>query len=196
MGDIEDRLPRPLQDAERTRAEALLSDASAVVRNFTRRAFTAATTTEKIRPIGYRILLPQRPVTSVDAVSLIVNGETRPLFGWVHDGGAEVWLFGDGQLINYSELLLEWLVYNSPMAQVTYTHGFPEVPPDVVAVVASMVGRTLTAPGLGGVVSEAVGDYNYRLSDTAAQGTLTLTDSEKTLLKAYKRAATSTELRW
>jgi hypothetical protein len=59
-----------------------------------------------------------------------------------------------------------------------------------------MVIRILTAPGLGGVISETVGEYSYRLSDAAAQGTMGVTDAEKKILESYLPRRTSTaELR-
>lgn len=196
LADVTNRLPGAVS-VDPTRATALISDASAVVRSYTKQQFTTSQSTERIRPIGFRIKLPQRPVVSVDGLSLLLNNATpAPFPGWYWDGSDEVWLLGESQIINLAEELLYTLRYETPVAEITYTHGYDTVPDDVVAVVCSMVTRTLTAPGLGGVVSEGVGEYTYRLSDTAVQGALTMTESEKAVLSSYRKRTTAIEARW
>lgn len=196
LSDVTSRLPSTIT-VETTRANSLLVDASAVVRSYTKQQFTQSQTTERIRPIGYRIRLPQKPVISVDSLSLILSNAAPVAFpGFWWDGSDEVWLLNENQVINLAEELMYALRYETPVALITYTHGYSTVPDDVRAVVCSMVTRTLTAPGLGGVVSEGVGEYSYRLSDAAAQGALTLTDSEKNVLSSYRRRTTVLESRW
>lgn len=198
VSDVTARLPSSVS-VETTRVAALLTDASAVVRNFTRQQFTTAQTTDKIRPIGYRLRLPQKPVVSVDSLALLLfNSATPyPFPGWWWDGSDEVWLVTGDQLINLAEEAVGFLEWQSPVCLVTYTHGYDMSPDDVVGVVCSMVIRTLTAPGLGGVVSEGVGEYNYRLSDAAAQGSMALTVAEQQILKPYRpRKSATAELRW
>lgn len=194
--DVTARLPATLT-VPTGRMTALIADASAVVRSYTKQQFTQSQTTERIRPIGYRIRLPQKPVVSVDSLSLILNNAAPVAFpGFWWDGSDEVWLLNENQVINLAEELMYALRYETPVALIQYTHGYSTTPDDVLAVVCSMITRTLTAPGLGGVVSEGVGEYNYRLSDAAAQGALTLTDSEKSVLSSYRRRTTVLESRW
>lgn len=198
LSDIANRLPEAMS-VETVRTTSLIADASAKVRSFTRQQFTTSQSTVKVRPIGHRVRLPQRPVVSVDALALqLQNSATpTPFPGWWWDGSDELWLTTGEQVINLAEELLFALKYQTPVCVVTYTHGYAQVPEDVLAVVCSMVTRTLTAPGLGGVVSEGVGEYTYRLSDAAAQGPMALTDAEKETLRPYlpRRGATA-ELRW
>jgi hypothetical protein len=196
VSDVTARLPSSVT-VEAVRVLALIADASAVVRSFTKQQFTTSQTTDRIRPVGFRVVLPQRPVVSVDSVAVLLNNETpTPFPGWYWDGSQELWLLGESQIINLAEELALGLRYQTPIVLVTYTHGYATTPDDVVAVVCSMVTRTLTAPGLGGVVSESVGEYSYRLSDTAAQGALTMTDSEKKALDSYRRKVNVVESRW
>jgi hypothetical protein len=196
VDDVQQRMFRDITDAEAQRVEVMLDDASAVVRGFCRQNFTQVRATQRIRPVGYRIRLPQRPVVAVHSVALLINNRPITVAGYTWDGTDEVWLGDMGRIINLAETASEWLATHTPVAEVDYTSGYTESPPGVVSVVCSMLTRTLSAPGAGGIISEAVGEYTYRLSDAAAQGPLTLTDAEKAILAAYRRPGAAVELRW
>lgn len=187
LSDVEARLPSAMA-IEAVRANSLLNDASAVVRSYTKQSFTISQTTDKVRPIGYKIKLNKKPIRSVDTLALIVanDGSPVPFVGWWWDGSDEVWLTTGDQIINLSEEMLFNMQHRTPIIFATYTHGYDAVPDDVVGVVCSIVIRILTAPSLGGVISEGVGEYNYRLSDAAAQGVMALTEAEKEILKQYR----------
>lgn len=196
VDDVQARLPATFT-IETARATVLIKDASSVVRKYTKQDFTLGQTTEEIRPIGYRLKLTQEPVISVDGVSvrLPMQATLQPFPAWWWPGGDEVWLLSGDQVINLAEEVQYALRWMTPMMYVKYTHGYDVTPDDVTAVVCSMVIRTLTAPGLGGVVSESVGEYSYRLSDAAAQGTMAMTEAEKEALKHYRPKPRSAELR-
>lgn len=181
--------------AQQTQMTSLLSLASAVIRSYTRRTFTLEQTTERLRPIGYKILLPKRPVVSVDAVSLLVWNMLMPLPGWVWDGADELWLSADDSLINVSETILEWTRYHTAVAQVTYTHGYDVVPDDVKFVACSMAARGMTAPNFGAIDRENVGDYGYSMAPTQVYGPLALNDAERAILSPYRRPVATVELR-
>lgn len=194
--DIQRRTFRDLTDAELARVEMLAADASAVVRNYTRCQFTSIRATQRIRPIGYRVRLPHKPVTAVHGVSLIINGSPLPVAGYTWDGTNELWLAGWGVIVNLAETASEWLATHTPVAEVDYTAGYSETPPDVVAVLCSMITRSLAAPAGGAIIQQAVGEYSYQLSEAVVQGPLTMTDAEKAVLAAYRPAGTAVELRW
>ncbi len=194
--DVAARMFRDLTDVELARTEMLLGDASAVIRSYTRCPFTTRRATERIRPVGYRVRLPHKPVTAVHSVALLINARPITVAGFTWDGTDEVWLADMGVIINLAETASEWLATHTPVAEVDYTSGFAEVPRDVISVACSMITRSLSAPGGGGIISQGVGEYTYRLSDAAAQGPLTLTDAEKAVLSAYRPAGTAIELRW
>jgi hypothetical protein len=195
--DVTDRLPSTVT-VEEKRVAALIADASAAARRISKQEFTIRQSTVGIRPIGDKLRLPQSPVISVDEISIRLPNSltTVTIPGWYWDGSDEVWLTDGGSIINLAEELLFVLQWQTPTCLTTYTHGYTEVPDDVVGVVCSMVNRIITAPGLGGVISESVGEYSYRLSDAAAQGTMGLTEAETKILRSYIPRKTSTaELR-
>jgi hypothetical protein len=195
--DVTARLPSTVT-VEVPRVTALILDASATARRISKQEFTIRQSTVGIRPIGYKLRLPQSPVISVDEISIkLPNSPTTVTIpGWYWDGSDEVWLTEGGSIINLAEELLFALEWQTPLCLTTYTHGYTETPDDVVGVVCSMVNRIITAPGLGGVISETVGEYSYRLSDAAAQGTMGLTEAETKILRSYIPRKTSTaELR-
>jgi hypothetical protein len=195
--DVTNRLPGSAE-VEPIRLTALLADASAAVRRFTKQTFTVAQSTVNLRPVNNRLRLNNRPVVSVDDVSIWSRGAAAPssFAGWFWDGGNEIQLPSPDQVINLSEDVTDILRGQSPMCRVTYTHGYAEVPEDVVAIACAMATRIITAPGLGGIISETVGEYSYRLADTAAQGAMALTDAEKKILASYRPSPmTSIELR-
>lgn len=197
LTDVEDRLGRDLDAAESRRASALLSDASTVARNYCRRDFTAGSTTARYRPRGRKVVLSQRPVVSVTSVSSVLSIGTAttitPLSFWSWPGGNEI-LLGDPTLV-INGPTFEWSD-SDVWVQVAYTHGFTTVPEDVLAVVANMVVRALTAPKGGLVDTEQIGPYNVRYSGFATQGPLGLAEPDRQTLNRYRSVTTHTvELR-
>jgi hypothetical protein len=200
IGDVEDRLGRDLAPTEVRQAQAALNDASAVVRNYTRRSFTREQTTQRLRPVGGRVSLPQRPVVSIETVVVIGDvGQRITLPAWTWDGGNELWIYSDsGQIINLSESLADLFLYRTPIVEVTYTHGFTEIPGDIVAVVAGKAAAILSLPASsgGGVVSAQAADtYSYQLAGFARSGPLSFSDADRQILNTYRRGGTTIELR-
>lgn len=197
--DVADRLARELTDAEYDRLPILLADASAMIRNYCRQPFTSSRATQRLRPIGYVVRLPRRPVAAVHTVTMVFGDLLLPTPGFFFDGLDEVSLVGVGVVLNLPEIALDYLAEQDLVAEVDYTAGYIEIPPDVVAVACGMAGRALTMPGtggMGGVVSETVAEYNYKLSESfASAGPLALTDADKATLSAYRPASTLVELR-
>lgn len=194
IDDLESRIGS-LSDAQSLRAPALLADASALVRGFTRQDFTLVENDEVVlRPIGTFVRLPQRPILAVSDVRAI-GRDGQPAdasIGFTWDGADKVRVTGHG---------IPWLgdpfwPWDTPPRSfhVTYTHGYENVPPDVKAVVANMALRVLTAPTLTeGLVSERIGQYNYQMQQgTGSVGAavrLTRIDKEALTAAGYKRTA-------
>lgn len=144
-------------------AGATLDQVSAIVRTEARNLFKRRTTTLKRRSWsgdGY-ITLPLRPVVSVDAV-------TRDGVPVEHDWDEE------------TERLR---VSGCAPVSVTFTHGYAEVPGDVVAVVLTAAQRVLTNPN--DLRQESVGS----VSVTYAAETIgaSLSPADKDLLGRYRR---------
>lgn len=198
--DVVNRYTGILGDDQAGRLPSLIGDASAVVRNYTRQTFDVATTAENIRPVGDRVRMRQMPVTAVTGVSIVDTLQTGglltlPMGAWMWDGGQEIWVGAINSVINLPDDITYLLQYQTPLMQVTYTHGYATTPPAVVAVVCSMICRLLDVPGPTSVTSQTVGALSYRLSATAMDGVLGLTDSEMRMLAPYRRPATTVELR-
>lgn len=198
LEDVEDRLGRDLEASESRRAQALLRDASMVVRSYCRRDFTAGTTTARYRPRGRKIVLPNRPVTDVSVVSTVLSyGTTEtviPLAFWQWPGGSEIFIGDPGLWIN-GPTGLDFDDSNA-WCEVTYDHGYPEIPTDIVSVVCAMVVRNLTVPANGTVDSETIGPYTMRFSGPAVVGPLGLGEAERQVLNRYRAIVSHTvELR-
>lgn len=195
--DVEDRLGRDLTPEESRKADALLRDASTVVRNYTRRDFTTGTTTARYRPRGRKVVLPQRPVTAVTSVKSVLsfgtNETVTALAYWSWPGGSEV-ILGDPSLVINGPT---WDLDDSDVwVEITYTHGFPEVPDDIRTVIANMVLRNLTAPRSGLVDTEGVGPYQVRYAGFVAQGPLGISEADRQILNRYRSTVSHTvELR-
>lgn len=181
LTDLSDRLGRPLLPAEEARAQALLVDASAKVRSYTKQDFTRTDdATVVVRAQQGEIRLPQRPVVSVATVVAVGAGGAPdvPVVGWRWDGLDIVRVSSDTPAINLPEDWYDDVEAYPGTYRVTYSHGDTRAPDIVVAVVARMVLRTLTAPTLaGGVTGETIGPYSYR-TDGSGAGTAVLMAEE------------------
>lgn len=193
---LEARIGRPLTADEAARANVLLADASALVRSYTGQDFTRTDNqTVVVRAQQGEIRLPQRPVIDVTAVVAIGAGGAPdlPIVGWQWDGLDLIRTSTDSPIINLSELWRDEDVDAYPGTyRVTYSHGVTVVPPDVVAVVARMVLRTLTAPTVaGGVVGETIGPYSYRTDGSGVGTAVVMTDEDRKMLSlaGYRRKA-------
>lgn len=181
LTDLSDRLGRPLTAAEEARAQALLTDASAKVRAYTKQNFTRTdNATVVVRAQQGEIRLPQRPVIDVTAVVAIGAGGAPdvPVVGWAWDGLDIIRVITDSPIINLPEDWYDDVEAYPGTYRVTYSYGDAQVPDVVVAVVARMALRTLTAPTMaGGITGETIGPYAYR-TDGSGVGTAVLMAEE------------------
>jgi hypothetical protein len=190
-----------LTAAQAARASAYLTDASALIRAYTRQTFTVVSNdTVILRPVGSFLLLTQLPVTAVDSVAGVhENGVVGdPLGGWVFDGIDKI----DITTVGFGWLADPWWPwpYGPESFQVVYDHGSATVPADVVAVCCAMVLRTLLSPTLvEGMTSERIGQYSYQLgqfSGGASVGaTVRLSEQDKDALSNYRVKAGSIQVR-
>lgn len=203
--DLEARLGRDLTAEEAARADALLADASALIRAYTRQDFTQVLgDVIVLRPVGTVVRLPQRPVQQVTQVVAVGGSDTLPdvalpAGSWTWDGidRVDIWPPSTDWILNLPEARADgWPSVNT--YRITYDHGYATVPADVVATVCAMVLRTLLSPSMAaGMVSERIGAYNYQLQQGSGSSgaAVTLTTADRDALKRYRRTATTIQTR-
>lgn len=185
--DLAARLGVTFTSAESARAAALLGDASAYVRNYTRQTITLVTddvavlesTTEQW------LWLPERPVVAVSSVSIGSAG-VSPVY-WVQQGDGLYRFYGwQGRFYGSTS------TWNQPdTISVTYDHGFDTVPDDLVAVVCKIAKASWVNPN--GQLEWHQGQTGVRMApETVAEGALNVDD--KRTLDFYRRPRRSVKL--
>lgn len=194
QADLEARFGRDLTGEEVARVEALLADASALVRSYTGQSFEQVDDeTVTLPAVGGRITLPRRPVRGVSRVVAVGGGVALPDFtvsDWVFDGIDTVRIGDGATVINLPEAWWDEDGYPGTY-QVTYSYGYAEVPPDVVAVVCGMTTRVLQNPS--NLRSETVGSYSvtYSIPATGEALGINLSRYERQVLDRYRRRAST-----
>lgn len=180
LDDLESRLVGGIDNPDR--AEVLLRDASAAVRAYTGQELSAGSSTVRLRVQNGRARLPQQPVVAVSAVDDVDgNGLT---FWW--PGGGQVIDLRGIPVANRSEGWWRCATY----IDVSYDHGYDEVPDDIVAVVCQIAGRALgTSAEQTGVQQERIGTYSYSLGGAAAAGAVGMLAGERAILDRYRLPA-------
>lgn len=166
--DLATRLGIVLSGAEQTRATALLGLASDVIRRAARQDIDQNTSTITVRGAAGRVLLPQRPVISVDTVTL--------------DGTTQDFTLDGDYLAGY---------WSGQDLEITYTHGFDPVPDAIKAICLEAVTRVWVNPG--NAAQEAYG--SERVSHGASSGLL-LTDEERRAVRdVVRRGSQAVDIR-
>ncbi|WP_319061426.1 hypothetical protein [Streptomyces europaeiscabiei] len=147
-----------------------LDVASTLIRDAAGSPISEITSTVKLEGSGGRLRLPGWPVTAVSAVE--IDGEA--VTDWKLRSGALTRSCGfpDGSEV-----------------EVTYTHGLPEVPSDIVDLVCRLAGQQLVALRNGETASrplktERIGDYAVGYDTDVDSGTMLLTDFQRNRLAA------------
>ncbi|MFE0447339.1 hypothetical protein ACFW6C_07565 [Streptomyces fungicidicus] len=140
----------------------VLAVASRVVRKRARQWFTVATTSPELYPRDGYVEPPQRPVRSIQAVVDVDTGEVIP-----HR-------YRRGRI---------YVAPHVEAVKVTYTHGYADVPEDVLAIVLGCASRVLSNPD--NLRQETVGSVSL----TYAAETLdaSLSERDRDLLDDYRR---------
>jgi len=170
------------ETVDETRCEALLEQASAQFRLMALQDFDLRETSLILRLISGHVILPKRPVVSVETVR-VVNNDGTPGFtatGWIFDGISKVSVGDLGWLVNGPNIL------PTETVEVTWTHGFAEVPADVRWAVAQMVARSLSSPAPAGITQESIGGYQYSLGAYTASGAASMTREEQAVASRYR----------
>jgi hypothetical protein len=179
--DLEATLGRTLVgDPDRVaRVERVLEMASAVVREYTGQFFELVADDEVVlfpdNDGWYR--LPQRPIVDVTAIADQDAVDLFTTYAFDTDG----WF---RNFPMYPQAARPRWPFSS--LSVTYSHGYAEIPADVVMVVCSMAGRSWSNPA--GIRSESVGDYSvtYAIPGTGESIGLALSRPEMDVLRSYR----------
>jgi hypothetical protein len=183
VADLEARLGRAFDPAETARAEGLLAGVSARVRSYTGQQFEQATSTDRVRVRNGRLTLPQRPVTDVSDIT-DVDGSTVP-FTWY--AGSTI-ILGTSGYPPIHPIEAAWYGRLREWVDVTYTHGYDDIPADVLEVVCQMVLRAFgTDPSASGIGQESVEGYSYSFGAAGAAGAVGMLNDEKAALDVYRR---------
>jgi hypothetical protein len=151
-------------------APLVLDVASAIVRREARQSFTRGTSSALLYPREGWAVLPQRPVVSVQGVT--VAGKPLAPDRW--------------QLVRDRVRVPD----DQPVT-VTYTHGYAAVPGDVLAVVLTLAGRVLTNPA--DLRQESVGSASVTYSAETIGASLAPADRD--LLARYRKRVSVVGLR-
>lgn len=171
LDDLEDRVGA-LNDEQKARVPGLLADASADVRAAAGQHISHVTDdVARVRPRGRLLVLRERPVTGVTAVSDAVTGSALAAADWEWDGLDRIHLGAGVSLARAYE--------------VTYSHGYTTIPDLVVGVVCGAVNRVLTASAvMDGVTSETIGQYSVQTPGGQSGVQVRLTSREEARLRA------------
>ncbi|MGW4919579.1 hypothetical protein ACWEPO_25165 [Streptomyces albidoflavus] len=185
-------LGRTFTPAQEMQAQALLDQASSVVRAYVRQDLTRATSTltvsmRRADPVLHRcgglVTLPQRPVVDVESVS--VDGVSTQ--DW--------WQEGQEILLRSGSWSSPPAAHRPPQVTVTYTHGFDPIPGDIKAIVAQAANRVMVNPNA--IRSETVGgeSVTYLIPATGEALGVLLSRTEQRVLDRYRRTSGTVQVR-
>lgn len=209
LDDVAAIIGRTLTATETTNGTRLLAMASGMVRRYTRQTITQVVDDVVVLPgnWGHTLTLPERPVQSVKSV--VFAGGTTPNTSWKLVGD-DLFLGTGGYMPDYSGSMVGdqqlWgpagsngspqvmgATWQGPQTQitVTYTHGYADVPQDIVNEVAGMVALQLSTSV--GVTRERIGGYQVEYLRGEGGG-MALTDETKSVLNFYRKRSASTQI--
>ena len=167
IADVEARLGRSLTVAETSKANAYLTDASAMFVQRAVQKFEVSESTVRLYPKDGVVRLTQRPVIEVISVKDIDGIECDYTF----DGHQSLYDLGELRGVT-----------------VNYEHGSANIPDDVVAVVAGMVARTLSISpdAAAGVTQQSVGPFSQTYATWAVGAQVMMSPAEMKVADYYR----------
>lgn len=199
VADLEDAMQRPTGSLDTTQATLALRRASARVRRYTRQdlSFVAGDTIEI--PGGEKVLrVPQRPLV-VDGSNPLTVTELADFSGieWEALEGRDYSRLGSELTRGYPwqapSRLMGWpwnrpLGVWAPKIRLIYSHGYADIPDDILDVVLDLATMTLSNPE--NLRSVAIDDYSRTFASETIGGAA-LTKQHKEDLRPYRVAAFS-----
>jgi hypothetical protein len=196
--DIAARLGRNMNQVEAARVDALLADGSGILRRYCRRDFLfyASDTTTVKADGGIIRLFSWKPIKSIDSVVALSGTQGIPdiTVNWYHfDAIDKITVFNPAYsgIINLPEIWYEETFWWGGSFLITGSHGFVDVPADVVSVLCTAVTSELATPTMSAtLMSESVGAYSYSMRRTSGAGlNAALIDAGmKTALQDYRQS--------
>jgi hypothetical protein len=193
--DIVARLGRALNPVESARVDAMIADGSAIIRRYCREDFVwYDADVIKIAGDGGIIKVPWRPIASIDEVLALSGTPGIPdiVVTWYHfDDIDEITVMNPraSGIINLPEEWYEETFWYGGSFQVTGSHGYPQTPDDVMAVLCTAIISELSTPTMSATLaSESIGAYSYAMRRTSGAGLAAalLDAGMKTVLADYR----------
>jgi hypothetical protein len=192
VADLATLLGRTFTPEQEQQAQALLDQASSVVRAYMRQDITRATTTDtftlrRADPLLHRcggvVTLPQRPV--VDITEVKVDDTVT----------ADWWQDGNDILVRPWAWDRPPAAHRPPRVTVTYTHGWDPIPGDIQAITMQAANRVLVNPSQ--LRAETVGgeSVTYLVPNGGEALGVLLSELEKRVLNRYRRTSGTIRLR-
>ncbi|MEW5658351.1 hypothetical protein ABGT92_23895 [Streptomyces cinereoruber] len=175
-------------ELDATAADLALASASAIIRSWTKQTITRVDgDVVTLRVLNEReLVLTQRPVVAVSQVRV----NSLVLQDWVLSGDRLLRTGGWRRLPGTT-------TYPDPgLVEVTYTHGYEQVPDDVRAVCLDLAAMTLTNPRGLRESERQIDDWRQRevyAMETLGSGTLS--EAHKEMLTHYRRRIGTVGLR-
>ncbi|MGW4505695.1 hypothetical protein ACWENO_13750 [Streptomyces sp. NPDC004436] len=161
-------------------ADLALASASAVIRRWTRQQITLVTDDVVTLRIltEQELVLPQRPVLGVSQVRV----NSLVLQDWVLSGDRLLRTGGWRRLPGAT-------TYPDPgLVEVTYSHGYDEIPDEVRAVCLDLAAMSVTNPGGLRESERAIDDWRQRdVYATETLGSGVLSAAHREMLAGYRR---------
>lgn len=193
VSDLSIYLNRELTGSAAQQAEMLLSIASNAVQAYCRQTleYVEDDQASLVGNWGSTLTLPERPV--VDVTSVSVDGtDLGSDNSWTWDGRDILyrgsWSDVNGAWAPQSDRPHLYWGSDEAIVEVTYSHGFPTIPPVIVGIVCGLAARGIANPS-GAVQSETLGPYSVTYGSSTVSGASSLLASERKILRSggYRR---------
>ena len=169
LAQLRDYLDDPTVDADS--GVQALEMASDLIRGYTRQTIDLVEGDVEVHDgTGHsRLLLRELPIVEITAVE-------------VDDDPTTDWYATESGVLRRTKGVWPW----NEKVEVTYTHGYAEIPGDIVAVTLQLAGRGVTNPQ--GIQREQIGNVSTTYTGGhVAGGTVGLTKGEMDILDRYKQ---------
>ncbi|MFJ2579972.1 hypothetical protein [Kitasatospora aureofaciens] len=195
VADLQSAMQRTIDP---TQAALAIRRASAQVRRYTRQTITVVSQETIVLPGGDRVLrVPDRPLI-VDANNPLTVVELADLGGMQITciEGRDYLRLGDELTRGYPWYapgrLMGWPRRNlgiwAPRVQLTYSHGYTDIPDDIMDVVLDLATMSMTNPQ--GLRQETIDDYSRTFASETIGGA-SLSDAHREILAPYRVELTS-----